>query len=108
MHDQTADLPADLLHSVLKTALTRVVESYNEFSSRLAPDNAKEFIVHHNACKAALAHLGSLIKTHELWRKQHGKSGSEAEQNVEALLLQAREILLATDNGNHDDNENQL
>lgn len=78
---------------VLAAALTRTVQSYDEFCSRLVPESAKEFIAHHNACKAALAHLSSLIRLIRLQDKIPEKGNG----NLESLLLQARNILLKTE-----------
>ena len=37
--------------------LTKAIRDYHLFATQIAPLDAKEFTAHHNACKAALAHI---------------------------------------------------
>jgi hypothetical protein len=107
MSDEISDLSSFPMLQTLSAALARVTGAYDEFCSRLSPDNAKDFIAHHNACKAALAHLGAIIKLHNLWQKNERNSNTDNNGELESLLRQARSVLLATDNHN-DNQEDQL
>lgn len=46
----------------LPDALAVAIASYQKFAEQPAPDEAKEFTAHHNACKVAIAHIDLLIK----------------------------------------------
>ena len=46
----------------LPGAIAKALGSYELFSGQDAPDEAKEFTAHHNACKVAIAHIELLIK----------------------------------------------
>ena len=37
--------------------LQKAIQDYHLFATQAAPLDAKEFTAHHNACKAALAHI---------------------------------------------------
>lgn len=46
----------------LPDAIVQALKSYHRFSQQTAPEEAKEFSAHHNACKVAIAHIELLIK----------------------------------------------
>lgn len=46
----------------LPAAISKALESYARFSDQDAPDEAKDFTAHHNACKVAISHIDLLIK----------------------------------------------
>lgn len=69
----------DALRLILPQAVARVVESYEAFSSMNMPYEAKEFAAHHAACKAALAHLDSLMKMIKTIQITNGESDATAD-----------------------------
>jgi len=85
----------NLLSQALPSAFARSVISYTEFSCKNPPDNAKDFIAYHNACKAALGHIGALVKIKDVCAKN---SPAEKSQSLEELLRQARHLLDKTEN----------
>lgn len=46
----------------LSHVFTKTLRRYNDFVSSCNSDDAKEYAMHQNACKAALAHMDSLMK----------------------------------------------
>lgn len=76
----------------LRSAMAVVAESYLGFV-RCGPepgtgDDAKAFIAHHAACKAALAHLEALLKL----ARAMGTAPAEAEE-ARIMLVEAREAI---------------
>lgn len=47
----------DLLSATWTDYLSKAIQDYHLFATQTAPLEAKEFTAHHNACKAALAHI---------------------------------------------------
>ena len=60
MSDTTS--PQDLVADSLPLAIRRAVDNYDRFSAAPPPSDAKEFTAFQSGCKAALAHLESLLK----------------------------------------------
>jgi hypothetical protein len=76
----------------LRSAMDVVAESYLGFL-RCGPepgtgDDAKAFVAHHAACKAALAHLEALLKL----GRSMGVAPAEAEE-ARIMVVEAREAL---------------
>lgn len=76
----------------LRSAMDVVAESYLGFV-RCGPeagtgDDAKAFAAHHAACKAAIAHLDSLMKL----ARSMGAASAEAEE-ARCMVVEAREAL---------------
>ncbi|MDB5477723.1 MAG: hypothetical protein JWM96_218 [Alphaproteobacteria bacterium] len=97
MTDETANYPVELVLSTLPVAVTRSLASYHDFSAKTAPDAAKDFIAHHNACKAGLGHISTLLKLYILCRKAAPEKAQKKSEEFEALLLHARHVLLSTE-----------
>lgn len=64
--------------------LDKAIADYHLFATQPTPMEAKEFIAHHNACKAALAHILIIQK---LMQQKENKS---EDLNFFDLLEQAR------------------
>ncbi len=92
--DPIADMRAQLC-SLLPRAMQNAIESYQQFAQQIAPDDAKHFIVHHNACRAALAHLDALSKLGRWLVAQHPQL--ETTDELQPLLLRARQVLTQLD-----------
>lgn len=71
--------------------LTKAIQDYHLFATQSAPLEAKEFTAHHNACKAALAHI-LMIQ-----RLMQSKEENQEEPNFFDLLEQARKATVETD-----------
>lgn len=52
----------DKLKKYLPQKISEVITSYENFSEKQAPDDAKGFSAHHSACKAAVVHAETLLK----------------------------------------------
>lgn len=50
------------IRDFLPIAISKTVESYNTFIQVLDNTSPENFLSHHNACKAAIAHLEHLLK----------------------------------------------
>lgn len=64
--------------------LTKAIRDYHLFATQIAPLDAKEFTAHHNACKAALAHILMIQKLIQ------PKENNNIEPNFFDLLEQAK------------------
>ncbi len=62
MKDKIEEHTRRQIEAFLPDAIYRALISYQQFSEQEAPDEAKEFTAHHNACKVAIAHIELLIK----------------------------------------------
>ena len=69
----------------LPDAIARALTSYHRFSRQEAPDEAKEFSAHHNACKVAIAHIELLIKL----ARWADLPDAQAENHNQQILLAA-------------------
>lgn len=49
----------------LPLAITKTLKSYDDFMAVKITEKAKDFLTHHNACKAAISHLELLLKLAE-------------------------------------------
>ncbi len=81
MTERIENIARDQLREVLPDAIRSAFASYRKFSFELSgslPD--KEFTLQHNACKAAIAHISSLIKL-AVWADKDG-DGEEREEIV--------------------------
>ena len=47
----------EVLSATWTEFLNKAIQDYHAFATQSAPLDAKEFTAHHNACKAALAHI---------------------------------------------------
>ena len=50
------------LQKTLPEKVSQVLESYETFSERPIPEDAKGFSAHHSACKSAVTHAETLLK----------------------------------------------
>ena len=50
------------LKKTLPEKVSQVLESYEAFSERPVPEDAKGFSAHHGACKSAVIHAETLLK----------------------------------------------
>lgn len=92
--DQT-DVLAELrtqLRDLLPRAIRCAVASYQQFSQQLTPDDPKQFIAYHNACRAALVHVDTLSKLTRWVITEHPTSTDR--DDLQPLLQQARQVLL--------------
>ena len=64
--------------------LNKAIKDYHLFATQVTPMEAKEFAAHHNACKAALAHVLMIQKLMQT------KEDKTQEPNFFDLLEQAR------------------
>ena len=72
--------------------LKKAVTDYHLFAAQPSPTDAKEFIAHHNACKAVLSHILMLKKMME------SETQKQSEPDLFSLLEQAREATHEQDN----------
>lgn len=76
----------------LRTAMDVVAEGYLRFLQAgpepATEDDTKAFAAHHAACRAALAHLGELVKL----ARQMGSEAPELEEAT-SMLVEARAAL---------------
>lgn len=89
--------PDDVVHTVLPVAVARAVDGYTDFSSRLPPDNAKEFTGFHTACRAAINHIAALLKLGKLCTVPDKNPHGPGHDDLETLLRETRETLLKMD-----------
>jgi hypothetical protein len=75
----------------LRSALDVVGESYLGFllcgPERGTGDDAKAFIAHHNACRAALAHFDALFKL------ARSVGAADAAEETRTMVIEARQAL---------------
>ena len=74
----------DLLSQTWTDYLNKAIKDYHLFATQAFPLDAKEFMVHHNACKAALSHILMLQKLMQT------KEEKTKEPDLFDLLEQAR------------------
>jgi hypothetical protein len=95
-HNSVSDdvLPAlrAQLIDLLPRAMACAIASYREFSAQTAPEDAKQFIAHHNACRAALAHVDYLSKLAKFVQTAHPHPDDD--QDLQPLIHKAREMLV--------------
>ena len=72
--------------------LNKAIKDYHLFATQVTPMEAKEFTAHHNACKAALAHI---LMIQKLMQPKENKS---EDLNFFDLLEQARKETNEPDN----------
>ena len=84
----------DILSEAWSDYLNKAIQDYHSFATQQAPLDAKDFATHHNACKAALAHILMIQKL------MQPKEDKKEEPNFFDLLEQARK---ATDAEYQDD-----
>ena len=84
----------DILSETWTDYLNKAIKDYHLFATQASPLDAKEFATHHNACKAALAHILMIQKL------MQPKDEKKEEPNLFDLLEQARK---ATDEECQDD-----
>lgn len=82
----------------LPPAIERVIQTYHDFSDQAMSFDAKEFGQYHSACKAAIAHLESLLKLLKNQNEDTEKASPSAQQkfdpvNISALLRDAKKEL---------------
>ena len=74
----------DFLSEAWTDYLNKAIKDYHLFATQPSPLDAKEFTAHHNACKAALAHILMLQKL------MQSKDEKTKEPDLFDLLEQAR------------------
>ncbi len=87
MHDTIGSATRMQIAAFLPAAIEKGLESYHRFSARAAPDDAKEFAAHHNACKVAIAHVELLLKL----ARWADIDESEPADDLTRMLTQAEE-----------------
>ena len=79
------------LQKTLPEKVSQVLESYETFSERPIPEDAKGFSAHHSACKSAVIHAETLLKlakwTEDGSAETNASSGTE---DILKLLAEAR------------------
>lgn len=79
------------LQKTLPEKVSQVLESYETFSERPIPEDAKGFSAHHSACKSAVIHAETLLKlakwTEDGSAETNVSSGTE---DILKLLAEAR------------------
>jgi hypothetical protein len=80
------------LIALLPRAMACAIASYQEFSAQTAPEDAKQYIAHHNACRAALAHVDYLSKLAKWVTTSHPHHDDA--QDLQPLIQKARDMLL--------------
>lgn len=86
----------------LPEKVSQVLESYENFSDRPVPEDAKGFSAHHSACKSAVIHAETLLKLAK-WTEDENPSVTEntPPDDILSLLNEARNEL----NGFNDDED---
>jgi len=84
----------NILSATWADYLNKAIQDYHLFATQASPLDAKEFTAHHNACKAALAHILMIQKL------MQPKEDKKEEPDFFDLLDQARK---ATNEGYSDD-----
>lgn len=74
----------DILSKTWDDYLNKAIQDYHLFATQQAPLDAKDFAAHHNACKAALAHILMIQKL------MQPKDDKKEEPDFFDLLDQAR------------------
>lgn len=100
MSDEIPSCAGHLVHQVLPAAVTRAVDHYTDFSTRLPPDSAKDFSGFHTACKAAISHIAALLKLEKLCGTSFVTSNLSLD--IETLLRETRQNLLSMEKHERD------
>ncbi len=80
------------LKKTLPEKISRVINSYENFSEQPIPDDAKGFSAHHSACKSAVVHAETLLKLAKWTEDEPIDDVSESpEEDVLNLLREARD-----------------
>ena len=72
----------------LPDAIAQALKSYYTFAQQDAPDEAKDFSAHHNACKVAIAHIELLIKLARWADLPDHKIENQNDQVILAAMVQ--------------------
>ena len=80
------------LRELLPRAIRCAIASYQQFSHQITPDDPKQFIAYHNACRAALVHVDTLSKLTRWLVTQHPQPSDQ--HDLQPLLQQARRVML--------------
>jgi hypothetical protein len=91
-HDHILSALRTQLVDLLPRAMACAIASYREFSAQTAPEDAKQFIAHHNACRAALAHVDYLSKLAKWITTSHPHEDDA--QDLQPLIHKARDMLV--------------
>ncbi len=79
------------LQKTLPEKVSQVLESYETFSERPIPEDAKGFSAHHSACKSAVTHAETLLKLAK-WTEGETSDNttSSGTEDILKLLAEAR------------------
>lgn len=79
------------LKKTLPEKISKVIESYENFSEQPVPDDAKGFSAHHSACKSAVIHAETLLKLAR-WTDDTVQTAAENDpgRDILALLAEAK------------------
>lgn len=80
------------LKKTLPQRISRVIDSYDEFSDVQPSFEPKEFIAYHNACKSAVAHVDSLLKLSSWTEDKKAKQAKDDKQNKDIEKQALEEI----------------
>ncbi|MDR1025962.1 MAG: hypothetical protein LBL47_01055 [Lactobacillus sp.] len=79
------------LKKSLPEKIMKVMQSYDDFSEKDIPDDAKGFTAHHGACKAAVIHAETLLKLAR-WTDDDQAAGiREDSDSLISIIQEARE-----------------
>lgn len=78
------------LKKTLPEKISKVIESYENFSEQAVPDDAKGFSAHHSACKSAVSHAETLLKLAR-WTDNEAALKTEGDKDdIEQLIKEAK------------------
>ncbi len=78
----------------LPSAISKTLNSYEEFITTNEKQDAKNFSAHHTACKAAISHLELLLKLAQ-WAHLPEVGGGDEAQNLAIMLSKAKNKVMA-------------
>lgn len=79
------------LKKTLPEKVSQVLESYEAFSERPVPEDAKGFSAHHGACKSAVIHAETLLKLAKWTEDEKNPAATDAPpDDILRLLSEAR------------------
>lgn len=79
------------LKKTLPEKVSQVLESYEAFSERPVPEDAKGFSAHHGACKSAVIHAETLLKLTKWTEDEKNPAATGAPpDDILRLLSEAR------------------
>lgn len=79
------------LKKTLPEKVSQVLESYEAFSERPVPEDAKGFSAHHGACKSAVIHAETLLKLAKWTEDEKNPAATSAPpDDILRLLSEAR------------------